>query len=160
MIEKLRMRSIELRSMAALAFVALSLATGCGGGGAAPARPAEVRAVIAASNEAFFAGQWAKNCGYYTADARSEIVDSVPEPARNCADAWRKLHSFLDQRLSPEQLDAIRAFLPAKIEIDGDHATATFGKPPPSFPPQVPVEGATIELVRDNGRWLIDSLLF
>jgi hypothetical protein len=145
--------------MAVLACAALALAAGCGGDGGPPGTPAEVRAVIAASNDAFFAGEWERNCRFYTPDARSEIVDSVPVPARNCPDAWRKLHGILAERLSPDQLDAVRSFLPEKIEIDGDHATATFGKPPPSFP-DLPVEGATIELVRDNGRWLIDSLLF
>jgi hypothetical protein len=145
--------------MAVLACALVAAVAGCGESPTDPGAAREVRSVIAASNDAFFAGDWRRTCGFYTADAQVNIVSTVPVPADNCPEAWRKLSGFLKERLSAAQLEAVRAFLPKKVEIDGDHATATFGKPPPNFP-NLPAEGATLELVRENGRWLIDSLLF
>jgi hypothetical protein len=157
MIEKLRMRSIERRSMAVLACGLIAAAAGCGSNAGSPQDARQVRAVIAASDAAFFAGEWKKNCGFYTPAAQTNIVSFVPGAADNCPDAWRNLHGFLSVRLSSGQLDALRALTPQKVEIDGDHATATYGKLPPSLA-GLPVGAPTVGLVRDNGRWLIDSV--
>jgi hypothetical protein len=143
--------------MAVLGCALVAAAAGCGGTTASPQDPRDVRAVIAASDAAFFAGEWKKNCSFYTADAQTNIVSFVPGAADNCPDAWRNLHGFLSVRLSSAQLDALRALTPEKVEIDGDRATATYGKLPPSLA-GLPVGAPTVSLVRDNGRWLIDSV--
>jgi hypothetical protein len=143
--------------MAVLACALVAALPGCGKNAESPADRGRVRAVIAAADDAFFARDWKRACGYFTTDAQLNIVSQVPVPADNCPDALRKLSAFLSSRLNASELAAIRSYAPKEIEIDGDHATATFGNPPPGFP-DVPVQGATVGLVSQNGAWLIDGL--
>ncbi len=146
-----------MRTIATILLAGSLAAAGCGGGEEPGGSPEEAEAAIEAVTADLINGDGEAACAHMTENAASLLVDSVPLQARDCPDAVDELSGQLDV-LSEAQLEELRSFAPERVEVDGDSATATYGGEPPSAFPNLPLEGATIELVHENGQWLIDGL--
>ncbi len=140
----------------------LALLAGCGGGGdggdpAASSEEAAVMQALMGANETFARGQYAATCSHYTPSIQEEMIAMTG--AETCPEAWATIGKAIGPTLSAAQFDDLTGYVAEEVEIDGDTATATYGEPPESLRDVFgPIEGTSIELRLEDGRWRIASL--
>lgn len=112
---------------------------------------------VSAANETFAQGDYSRACSYYAAAIRRQLAAGAQ--VKTCPEAWAAIDAALRRSLTPSEFDALTRYGLESVEIDGDTATGTYGEPPASIDGHLGISaGATIQLRKVNGRWLIASL--
>lgn len=151
--------------MLALGLAIAGLSGGCGGDDetvvSAPppqgAATAEIRRVVALANTSFAEGDYARTCRVYTAAAKLEVARS--SNTDSCEAAQRLAARRVRATTSATQFDALTAYVPEDVVVDGDSAVASYG-PLPSVLEDVPGlnGGRSLDLERIAGEWRIAGL--
>lgn len=140
------------------AIVCVSVLFGCGG---SDPQVKAIRATLIGANDAGFNGDFDRECSYYTPDVQRHFISVARRlrHVRNCSSAARLMHQQVVTVLTAKQQQEMRDFMPSRIEVQGDTATATYGDLPTflRYVPGIQQANKSLQLVRSNGRWLIAS---
>lgn len=157
------MRSLSPAALA-LGIAIAGLAGGCGGGDetvVGPPQPegaaAEIRRVVGLANTTFAEGDYTRTCSLYSAAAKLEVARSANTDS--CEEAQQLAAKQVRATTSDIQFDALTAYVPEDVVVDGDSAVASYG-PLPGVLGDVPGlnGGRTLEMERIAGEWRIAGL--
>ena len=146
-----------MRPLLPLMLVSFAIA-GCGGDGDSSGsdKDAIFRSVNAA-NEAFAQGDYSRACSHYVLAIRRQLAAGAQ--VKTCPEAWAAIDATLRRSLTPSEFDALTSYGLESAEVEGDTATGAYGEPPASINGRLGIRsGATIQLRKVDGRWLIASL--
>jgi hypothetical protein len=146
-----------MRPLLFLMLAPLAIA-GCGEDRESPGSDeAAIFQTVNEANASFSQGDFSRTCSYYSPAIRSEFAAQAQ--VQTCPEAWAAVDAPLRRSLSPSEFDALTSYGLESAEVEGSTATGTYGEPPASIEgtPGI-VAGATIQLRKVDGRWLITSL--